>query len=301
LLLLNSTNGDNAYTAQLVKSTYAGIPFQTLQQFSGPLAVTVQNGVVNSISVTLQFEPQINTVRANVGGSLFKALHSSESRGATEVNQGDNFRVDITPDNTGPSSNGLFLVLASYTFNSDTDAGNVAYANPYPTSWTPFVDYYDSAIQNLLPPGAASPFPMPILNRVVTDVFPAASNPIIPLIGPALNPQINGVSVFQDQVISNTTPILSWQPPALGSAYVYYIQVQQFVVTNGTPSLQFKGQLSTTNTSLALPQGLLSSGNSYCFVIESLSRKNLNSSVAPYLETFPEGAADLVSGVITVQ
>jgi hypothetical protein len=67
------------------------------------------------------------------------------------------------------------------------------------------------------------------------------------------------------------------------------------------PTVRLIGQLYTTNTSMVLPQGLLSSGNSYYFVIESLSRKIFDGSVAPYLETFPEGEADLVSGVITVK
>jgi hypothetical protein len=301
LLLLNAANGDDAYTAQLVNETYVGIPIQSLQQFSGPTQITVQNGVVNSVSDTLQSEPQTNTVRANVHGSAFTALYPSMARGAVGVNPGDNFRVDITPDSIGPSSNGLFLVLASHAFSSDTDAGNIPFANPYPATWTPFVDYTDLAGQSLLPPGASSPFTLVLGNRVVTAEFPTASNPIAPLIGPALNPQINGIDLFQDQVISGTTPTLSWQPPALGTASIYSIGVQQFVVTNGNPSLQFKEQLYTTNTSVVLPQGLLSSGNSYCFVIESLSRKNLNGSVAPYQETFPEGESDLVSGVITVQ
>jgi|HubBroStandDraft_2_1064218.scaffolds.fasta_scaffold13219_3 hypothetical protein len=302
LTLLNAADGDNAYAAQLVTATYGDIPFQSLQQFSGPLPVTIQNGIVNSLSTTLQSEPEANTVDANVHGSAFAALHSSMSRGPIGVTSpGDNFRIGITADNIGPTSNGLYLVLASHAFSSDTDAGDVPFANPYPPSWTPFVDYYDSVTQNLTPPGATSPFPMGLFNRVVTTQFPTASNPIAPLVGPALNPQINGVNLFQDQRINGTTPTLSWQPPALGTAQIYFIAVQEFQLTNGNPSLQLKAQLYTTNTSMPVPQGLLTSGNSYCFVIESLDRKNLDGTVAPYLETFPEGAADLVSGVITVQ
>jgi hypothetical protein len=196
----------------------------------------------------------------------------------------------VTPDNIGPSSNGLFLVLASHAFSSDTDAGDIPFANPFPVSWTPYLDYSDSAVQNLTPPGASSPFPMAVANRVVTAQFPTASNPIAPFIGPALNPQVNGVSLFQDRVISGSTPVLSWQAPALGTAYIYHIEVIRRV-----------DELYTTSTSIVLPQGLLSSGNSYCFVIQSISRKSLDNSVAPYIETFPEGSADVVSGVITVQ
>jgi hypothetical protein len=142
---------------------------------------------------------------------------------------------------------------------------------------------------------------MAVANRVVTAQFPTASNPIAPVIGPALNPQINGVSLFQDQVISGSTPVLSWQAPALGTAYIYHIEVIRFSIANGSPSVQRVDELYTTSASIVLPQGLLSSGNSYCFVIQSISRKSLDNSVAPYIETLPEGSADVVSDVITVQ
>lgn len=302
VLLYSSTNDDSAYVAQLVAASYGGISFQTLQQFSGPLPVTIQNGAANLVSTTLQSVPKTNSVVANVRGSAFAALYPYVSRGAIGVaSPGDNFLVDITADNIGPSSNGLYLVLASHAFSSDTDAGDIPFANPYPPSWTPFVDYYDNVTQNLTPPGATSPLPFVLSNRVVTSQFPTASDPIVPLIGPVMNPQINGSSLFQDQVVDGISPTLSWQPPTLGTAYIYYIQVQQFSVTNGSPNVQLRAQLSSTNTSMVLPPGLLSSGNSYCFVIEALSRTNLDGSVAPYMETFPEGEADIVSGVITIQ
>lgn len=302
VLLYSSTNNDSAYVAQLTTASYAGISFQSLQQFSGPLPVTIQNGGMNLVSTTLQSEPETKSVDANVHGSAFAALYPYMSRGAIAVGTpGDNFRVDITADKIGPSSNGLYLVLASHAFSSDIDAGSIPFANPFPPSWTPFVDYYDTVTQNLTPPGATSPFSMALYNHVVTSQFPTASSPIAPLIGPVANPQINGSSLFNDQVVSGVSPTLSWQPPTLGTAYIYYIQVQQFSVTNGSPSVQLKAQLYSTNTSMALPPGLLSSGNSYCFVIEALSRTNLDGGVAPYMETFPEGESDVVSGVITIQ
>ena len=154
LVLFNSANGDNAYTAQLVNATYAGIQFQSLERFSGPTPVTVQNGLVNSMAVELQSAPQTNSVRAKVQGSAFAALYPNESRSAAPVSSpGDNFRVDITPDNIAPSSNGLFLVLASHAFSTDTDAGDIPFANPYPSWWTAFVNYYDSAHAKSHPAG----------------------------------------------------------------------------------------------------------------------------------------------------
>ncbi len=301
LLLLNASNGDNGYFAQLVNADHGGIGFQALQQFAGPLPITVQDGRVNSFAATLQTVPQTRTIRANISGSAFTALHERMSASAVEANPAFNFRLDISADNASPLSNGLFLVLASHPFTSDTDAGVIDYANPYPSSWTPFVDYYDMVIQYLRPPGAALPFPLVLLNRVITADLPTGSNPITPLIGPALNPEINGASLFNDQVITTTTPTLAWQAPAVGSASGFRINVYELVVTDGNPAVDLRASLYSTSTSIVLPPGVLVPGNAYCLVIASLFRKDLDVSVSPYVETFPEGESDLASGVITVQ
>jgi hypothetical protein len=303
LLLFDAANGDNAYFTQLVNASYGGISFLALQQYFGPMPITIQNGLPNTFTVTLQPRPMSSVISANIKGSAFAALYPNISRNATAANPSNNFRVDISPDMSAPLSNGLFLVLGSHGFSSDFDAGDIAFANPFPAEWTPYLHYQDIALQQLTPPGASSPFPVVLLNEVKTSEFPTADKPISPLVGPVLNPQINGASLFQDQVIIGTTPTLSWQPPALGPAYIYRVQVQQFVVTNGTPSVQLSGlALYTTDTSMTMPPGILSSGKSYFVMIESLYRNEpAGSTVAPFKETFPEGEADLISGVITVQ
>jgi hypothetical protein len=301
LLLMDAANGDNGYFAQLVTATYANIDFYALQNFAGPLPITITNGSTNSLSVSMQPLPQPNTVRANVRGSAFTALREKMFPGAIDANPGDNFRVDITADRNGPASNGLYLVLASHAFTTDTDAGDVKFANPYPPAWTPYVDYTDMAIQNIRPAGATSSFPYVLRNRVVSADFPTASNPLVPLTGPPLNPTINGASLFNDQVITGTTPTLAWQPPSVGTASGYIIQVNEVVVNNGQTNVQARIWLTTTSTSVVLPPGVLSSGKAYHFVIRSEYRKNLDMSVSPNLETFPEGESELASGIITVQ
>lgn len=161
LLLMNSANGDNGYFAQLVTSTYGGVEFHSLQLFYGPQPVTVQDGAVNSLTATLQAVPQSNSVRANIHGSAFAALHDSMFPGATTVTPGDGFRIDISVDNISPLSSGSFLVLASQAFTTDQDLGDVWFGNPYPATWTPFLDYYDIASHNLQPSNASTPLQLP--------------------------------------------------------------------------------------------------------------------------------------------
>lgn len=131
--------------------------------------------------------------------------------------------------------------------------------------------------------------------------LPNAATPVVPLVGPPLNPRIDGKNLFQDQVISGTSPIFSWQAPAVGTASGYRILVYEVVVNNGTPFLDFKGNgFYVTGTSAQLPPGVLSSGKSYTFVIQSVYRQ-ADIGANPNLETMPEGEADLSTGLITIQ
>jgi hypothetical protein len=300
LVLLNSANGDNGYYAQLVTAAYGGVEFHALQNFYGPQPVTVQDGTVNSLTATLQEVLQTSSVRANIRGSAFAALHDSMFPGAAMASPGDNFRIDISVDNVSPLSSGSFLVLASQAFSTDQDLGEVWFGNPYPATWTPFLDYYDFAIHNIQAPNATNSFPLPLSNRVVSAQLPTASSPISPLVGPPLNPQIDGKDLFQDQTINGTSPMFSWQPPAVGTATGYLIRPYEVVVNNGTPSLDFKGVFYVMGTSVQLPPGVLSSGKTYTFVIESVYRKT-DVGANPNLETMPEGSADLGTGLITFQ
>jgi hypothetical protein len=191
-------------------------------------------------------------------------------------------------------------VLASLGLTTDQDFGDVSFGNPYPATWTPFLDYYDFVVYNIQPSNASAPLQFALANRVVSAQLPTASSPIVPLVGPPLNPQIDGKSLFQDQVISGTNPVFSWQPPSVGTASGYRIRVYELDVNNGTTSLNLKGGFYVTGTSVQLPPGVLSSGKTYTFAIDSLYRQS-DIGANPNLETMPEGEADLGTGLVTIQ
>ncbi len=300
LLLMNSANGDNGYYAQLVTSTYGGVEFHALERFFGPQPITVQDGIVNPLEVTLQEVPQTSSVRANIQGSAFAAFHDSMFPAAPTGIAGNGFVINISVDSVSPLSSGNFLLLATQVFTTDQDLGDVYFGNPYPATWTPFLDYSDVVLHDIQAPSATKVFPFSLWTRIVSAQFPSASKPIAPLVGPPLNPQIDGKDLFQDQVISGTNPVFSWQAPAVGTASGYLIRPYEVVVNNGTPSLDFKGVFYVLGTSVQLPPGVLSSGKTYTFVIESVYR-NTDVGTNPNLETMPEGSSDAGTGLITIQ
>lgn len=190
-------------------------------------------------------------------------------------------------------------MLASQAFSTDQDLGEVWFGNPYPSTWTPFLDYYDFVIHNIQLPNLNTLFPHVLANRVVSAQLPTATSPLQPLVGPPLNPQIDGKDLFQDQTISGTNPVLSWQAPAVGTASAYRIVVYELTNSLQQP-LDYKFAFYVSGTSVQLPPGVLSSGKTYTFLIESVYRET-DVAANPNLETMPEGMADAGTGLITVQ
>jgi len=301
LLLLNAANGDNAYVVQLVTAVYGGIQFHALGNFWGPQPITIQDGQANFLNPVLKPLAQTLAFRANIRGSAFTAMYNDMFPGATEGSPGYNLSLHATPDSSAPTSVGVYLMETSYPFATDIDAGDVRYANPYPSTWTQFYDYYDFALRSMNVPGANAPLPVPLQTQVISKDFPTASSPIVPLVGPAIAPKINDSSLFNNQTITGTTPTISWQPPSVGTASGYSIIVQEVTVTNGVAQLQYKTTVFTPSTSVTLPPGILTAGKTYYVEIASLYRKDADISSTPYRETFPEGDTHLGSGLITVQ
>ena len=63
-------------------------------------------------------------------------------------------------------------------------------------------------------------------------------------------------------------------PPGATSPYPFVLLNQ--VVTDQLPTAQWAAGMLSGSTSLVLPPGILSSGNSYGFMIETIFRKNID-------------------------
>jgi len=180
---------------------------------------------------------------------------------------------------------------------TDVDYGVLSYGDPFPAAWERLFQYCQETQVTL---------PRP--NSTVTDTFILAdqqitavpTGPVTPILGPVQNPTINGASIFQTATLNTTSVNLSWNAPAIGQPYGYYVEVFELgTLTNGgTVEYIPVGQFGTAKTSIQVP--FLSAGNTYVFLITSETDGLANMEMNPLRRKAPNAEASVVSAPIVI-
>ena len=180
---------------------------------------------------------------------------------------------------------------------TDVDYGVLSYGDPFPAAWQRLFQYCQETQVSL---------PRP--NSTVTDTFILAdqqitavpTGPVTPILGPVQNPTINGVSSFQTVTLNTTSVNLSWNAPAMGQPYGYYVEVYELgTLTNGgTVEYIPVGQFGTAKMSMQVP--FLSAGNTYVFLIKSETDGLASMEMSPLRTKAPNAEASVVSAPIVI-
>jgi hypothetical protein len=95
---------------------------------------------------------------------------------------------------------------------------------------------------------------------------------IAPRVGPAQDVRINGLPATGKLTGVGQSPVVSWTPPSLGVASRYTLRVYELVATaTGGTSRVTVANLSTPQTQLRLPPGLLVAGKTYFFQFNTIA------------------------------
>ncbi len=302
--LSDAADGDQYYTAQLIAQTVDGYPIPALGRYVKPKKFTQAQGSDASIDGAFETISQSHTFEANIDGAALTAQALAANPGATLFST--NFDLDAYPGSLakGSTTDPPDLILyEGYDgglplFTSNVDLGPVAYGNPYPSSWPLFVGYGYLATTNYLAPGATDSYPWTTLVDGLTTSLPSATSPIEPLVGVAQNPLINGHNFFSNLKRVGLTPLLEWAAPAVGKGTYYNVQVYQLFNSGGSTIPNYVASFTTQQTSLRVPAGLLATGQTYVFEINSYYIPGLNFTKNPNFSGPTEGFAQVISGMI---
>ena len=302
--LLDSSRGDRMYLTQLVTTpALPGLPIQVAQRSLGPLSVTQVDGAEMEIEGDLQVPATSGSLRPVISGSAFAGLESGMNPSA--IPDSSYFYLDVHPSGTtlGWVANTPDLVALDGTGNpirSDVDLGNIAFGNPFPATWGTFYDYAHYVWVDYTAAGAVNSTGANAILEVQDATVPTAAQPISPAVGPVGSPLVEGISLFSDQTVSTTSPTISWTAPALGSATGYEVDIYSLYVIGVDSTFDLVGTLLTASTSAQIPPGVLQDGASYFFCITAVAEPGQSFATAPFRHSFPRGAAQTLSGVITV-
>lgn len=299
--LLDATKGDQAYLNQLTTRSVGGEPYRALGRTWNMPALTMVDGAATAAAGAFLTLPQTSTLRLNWRRSSLAAMTPQVNPAATVT--GTEFGLWASP--TGLGVGIPFNAFQLFTYDSgapsaatDLDLGDLAYGNPYPTTWSLVAETYFLWTVNYLAPGAATPIALSRSAYTATATLPTAVAPLGPLVSPVTNPRINGKDLFQNQVAVGTSPTLAWDLPTLGSPTGYIVRVMELKNDAGASRLQTRATLRTATRSLTVPPGIMLPGSTYVITVSAVRFPGVNFSQYPFQTAFPYASAPVMSAIV---
>lgn len=273
---IDGARGDVLYVTQLAsRSDAGGLDFQELRRSYQTTSLT--SGGDNTLILNGFMSPLATTTRTvNYPASSFEALalaaHPTAALTTTTLN------IGALPGYTqfGSFAGWPDLAVANGTAGRGDLSTSFTYGNPYPGAWPQFITATSSARVRYsvrLPDGGTStPRSFPVYTY---SQQPLTGNPssLTPQVGPARDLRINGAVATGDLTGVGLTPLLSWTTPSTGTVNYYGVRVYELFATGdgGTSRLQVSS-LTTTQTQVRLPPGLLVAGKSYHVQVNAVSQ-----------------------------
>jgi hypothetical protein len=304
--LVDTTQGDAPLLEQVAVTNIAGTEnLWSAQAVYSPAPLTLVNGAESIIGGSFASFPQ-TSVFVNYSRSQFSAYRSLYNPNGSKP-WGAFIEFDSQPGASayGNASNwldGLWVQNSDPSVTADLNLGPMAAPAP-PLGFETIAYGGDTYYMDYTAPGATIPTQQSIpALRYYTLALPDATHPIQPVVSPVKNPTINGASLFTDQAGVGLTPTIAWTAPDLGTPTVSALFVYQLGVSGvtTTSTLVAKIRMEGTLTSTTLPDGLLTPGNYYWFLIRVVADPSHDPKAAPFLPNrFPYGHANVATNMIT--
>lgn len=180
---------------------------------------------------------------------------------------------------------------------ADVDVGTLAIGNPFPSSYTLQLSVSGEQDFAFTAPGATTPAAVAGGIFCSAKLATWASGPIVPLVGPPAYPKINGVNLVTVAAPVTTTPTLTWKRP-IGSVSWYQVSVVHVTKSGTATVLTTAASLSTADTTLTLPSGILVPGEKYVLALRSVYRPN-GDLTRPQRTSVPDCVAGVVSAMLS--
>ncbi|GEL70545.1 fibronectin type III domain-containing protein [Myxococcus virescens] len=183
---------------------------------------------------------------------------------------------------------------------SHTIADRLPYGNPYPSSWRPVgTATYQYRILEPLPGNTT--ITRSVTGSLMTSdyVENLVASPITPALTPPRALSIDGIPATSQRVVGNTSPIITWKPPANGAPTAYRVSLIRYV--NTSASTQTALYLPGTATEVRLPVGTLAPNAIYSVRVTALDSPHQEVTREPFtiFEKLPLHMADTISSLFT--
>lgn len=293
--IIDGAKGDTTWVAQM---TAANPRYSRLTRAGVARGFTMSDGRPAKLSAVLAPVAQDRTLAVHWKGSAFAALASQAGPGAQPA-PAPALSVHTLPDVLARSSNfssSLYTNLPSLVdFGPISGAADldetVAYGNPFSSkdaAWTELV-----TVVYAMPVFIRTPHGNGMLSAMMVSATPVGALAETGVIAPSITP------VRDVKIGAGTTPTLSWQAPAVGTATSYAVAVHAVEGSRLGVDVKKLATFHTKSTSLRIPDAVMRSGSSYVFTISAISAAGADLTTRPFVGALPYASADYVTARIT--
>jgi hypothetical protein len=299
LPLLNATKGDVAYLNQLVTQPGNGARVLSRSMVLPPLTMT-SGTPSTATSGFLDITPSAK-LNLRWNRAAFAQQANSVHPGAIASDTILGLSAFALSPALGTPFDAYSLVEFNTLGTGDIDFGTLRYGNPFPAGWNRTLDAFVGFRKNYLAPGAtvSEPLVRGLSMNVLLD--PATRDDVRLVLSPAItpprNPLINGRSLFDNQLAVGSSPTLSWSPPQIGVPDYYFIRVLELRADGTRSTFVQTARLTTAETSMAMPPGILQPGKLY--VITIAANRSGSPITQPNRNGLPFKFATLMSAIVS--
>jgi hypothetical protein len=165
-------------------------------------------------------------------------------------------------------------MLDMYFNSTDTGSATMAYGNPY-AGWYGQGSLGYGYAKDVKLAASKQPYYMYVgYNAGYPDVTTLSAGPLRPEITAIQTPLINGKDLHAPQNGVGATPTISWTAPVTGTPTLYQVRIYRLTLdANQATQAQVVAYLKTKQTSVTVPPGALTVGESYIAVLTAVKEE----------------------------
>ncbi len=291
--MIDSTQGDVAYLVQHAFSFDAGIGIGAAARVLEVTGLAMQDGQPRTVSG--------NAVAVPTTSFSYDYRATDYQAAAAQLNTGTQrlFLAGLyqTPFARQTTTDAFAEVLNWYAYEPAAPPTSLLVGLPFGASWTTvaYAGYRVPQQRSLPGTTTAQAYSSQFISFTTLQAF--TTQPVQPVLGPAVTPRINNADLLLDQTGVGLTPTITWGAPTLGTVQRYRLTVDRLAVSQGATRIAAQNTIDTPNTSFTFVPGMLIAGQTYVITLMAYTTSGVVDPVLFQWRT-PYHSATVISGLI---
>lgn len=294
-MAIDSSAGDKAFlihNASLVSTE--DVPYQALGAIAHLDPFSLADGGAATARGTFDLVPQDRQRIIDWRTTAFTSLISNAMPGEAESFSNNLIGFVNVDESLSYSLPMLFSVTEP--MNADVRV-TVSYGNPFPSAWKEKVRVSVSGFQQHVMGGRSGYSFAGAGFEVSADDLSSVA--IQPMLGAVQNLRVAGSDGAGVITGLPANPVVTWDPPALGTADSYVVAVVRFVPDGSRLVRRTSATFFTAGTSVTLPGNILARGEPHYLRVRARSHPDLAFERSEFANTYPRAWADRITTLFT--